>query len=266
MRYQILMLFTLTIILASCGADYQYGEDTLNLSASLPKRWSQSRLPVQLKVTSSFDSDSFNSINNMGQQWNDANTQGDFFSMTHNGVERNYDHADKYLDGEMGIYNLTTWPTPLPSEALAVTQTFSTIKTDNSGNQFVEIFHVDVLLNNEDHTIANTKTAGSYYLQTIMIHELGHAIGLKHYEGYWENSVMTPSISTLHSFNKLYDYDKENIDEHYYGVSSAGRQFVVGAQSSGEDIHVESSLVPGTNIIRTVYEIRKSHLPKFLLK
>ena len=47
---------------------------------------------------------------------------------------------------------------------------------------------------------------------------------------------------------------------------TAGRQFITGAQSSGEDIHVESSIVPGTNIIRTVYEIRKSDIPKYLFK
>lgn len=273
MKKQLVALFTrlfLTIILlGGCGAAYKYDEGYLNLSASLPKKWKVSALPVRLKVSDSFDASSFTSINNMAAKWNDAYTGGEFFQLTHNTSEKNYAHADNYLDNEMGIYNLTNWPAPLPGEALAVTQTFSNINQEN-GQQYIEIFHVDVLINNEDHNVSNVKSAGSYYLQTIMIHELGHALGLRHYEGYWEPSVMIPAISEYHTFNSLYDYDVQNINQHYFGTTTAtARTFArasLATEPADEDIHVEHSILPGTNIIKSVYEIRKKHFPPFLYK
>lgn len=257
--------FVLTVMfLSSCGADYKYDEGYLNLSASLPKKWRISALPVRLKVSDSFDASSFTAINNMAEEWNGAYDGGSFFELTHDSNEKNYGHADNYLDNEMGIYNLSTWPVPLPSQALAVTQTFSNIKEEN-GKQYLEIFHVDVLINNEDHNVSNVKSAGSYYLQTIIIHELGHALGLRHYEGYWEPSVMIPAISEYHTFNSLYNYDVENINEHYFD-STVNAQRQTLSVLPKEDIHEDHTLLPGTNIIKSVYEIRQKHLPKFLLK
>jgi hypothetical protein len=247
--------------LAACGAKMDYGQEYIELSQNLPKRWALSSLPINLKVTSSLDTDSFNSIAAMGQQWNDANSEDvDFFNTTHTAVEKNYAHADTYLDNEMGIYNLTSWPEPLPSEALAVTQTFSNVKTDAFGNKYVEVFHVDILINNEHHNVNNVKTFGSYYLQTIMLHEMGHTLGLRHYSDYEYSSVMVPSISTLHSFNTLYAYDVDTINNKYYGVSE-GSGRVMAATARAEDVRIESSLIEGTNIIRTIYEIRESGCP-----
>lgn len=255
MRYQILMVLTFTLFLSACGN--QIGDDAsyLQLADSLPKKWSLTSLPVTLKVSDTFDNDSFLVIQNMGQEWNAANANSqDFFSITQTTSEKNYDHSDKYLDGEMGIYNLTTWPTPLPQEALAVTQTFSHIK-DSNGVKYTEIFHVDILVNNEYHVISNVKSFGSYFLQTILIHELGHAIGLRHYTGNFDFSVMTSSISTLNSFNELYSYDITAINELYYPTAGSG--VARASLTADTHIHSESELIPGTNIIRTIHELRK---------
>ncbi len=201
------------VFLISCGG--AGSDSSAQAVASDSTRWLNSSLPISLKVSSSFSLAAEQAaISNSAAEWSTAvENQVTFISSTLPTTSNKvYSSLSSYNDGEMGVYQLTTWPSSLPSTALAVTQLFG-YQNSNGG---VVITHADILVNEDSYSFStNGADFTKYDFETVMLHELGHFLGLAH-QSYTANSVMIPSISlsdvnrtstTLDRANMAYNYE-----------------------------------------------------------
>jgi hypothetical protein len=197
-------------------------------TTGLPARWSSSKLssPLSVKVSSAFDtdftagdydSDGYGPIRQMMKLWNESTTLYDFFNLSEANVgNREYSNLTDYYyqDGaQFGIYKSNSWFSDVSSAALAVTQYYGNKRTSSTGSQYVEIIHADIILNYASYTFTTDRfDFGSYDLPTVMLHELGHLLGLGHYSHPY--AVMAPTLASYEVKRDLF-YDKTNIANLY---------------------------------------------------
>lgn len=255
-----LSLVLLLFILASCGAQYEYESRADYLLGNQKSKVSPNILPLQIKVTDSFSTDEFNGIQTMGDKWSaGVSDQLDFFDYAHTASELNHADPNSYLDSEMGIYRLTSWPNAFPSDALAITQTYGERKNVGQADEYVEIYHVDILINDEFYDFSNSYKLNHYDLQTVMIHELGHSIGLNHYIDPWVFSVMSSEISQYSVYTDIYAADITSIGDLYFPSTQAASRIyaLVGENEIEKDVKFKESYEsPGLGIVRVIQELR----------
>jgi hypothetical protein len=182
-------------------------------------------------------------VDQMKDKWDDQVASKDLFTGASSNNELVSDpvYADikDYYYAEsspiLGIYIRDAsegWFSGVSSSALAVTQYFGTV--DPSG--YLKIIHADIFINSAIHNFSLNQTSGAYHLPTVILHELGHFLGLHHSSGF--SDVMYPSLAQNYDKSALSDGDKTAIRNLYEGSSVSafsGQGFVVGHQSSGED-------------------------------
>lgn len=183
-------------------------------STSSAARWDSYDLGVKV-ATDVFDATENNLIVSMGNSWETAASGLNFFNF---GTTTNKDYAnlDDFYDGEMGIYKSSNWFHQVSPTALAITQYFGY----RSGS-FISLVHADIIVN-DSGLFAFTNNlpapAGHYDLPSIIVHELGHFLGLSH--NLSESSVMRPSLSSGSSNRTLTAADTRDIRNRYgMGVS-----------------------------------------------
>jgi hypothetical protein len=165
-------------------------------SSLAPSKWpSNSNFPINLRVGTNFNTDESDAIKNSANAWS-AST-GDrvqFFETSNTTSPVGTNKLSGYKDSVMGVYRLDTWPSDLPAMALAVTQIYGTKVNIGSSSERIEINHADVLVNFDYFTFTTTNAWG-YDLETVILHELGHFLGLYHETSSAHDSVMYPTIS-----------------------------------------------------------------------
>ena len=160
----------------------------------MDSKWSEDQFPVELKYGDSFTSSEVSAIESAGNSWSEAtDNQLTFFDITPSSIssKSNIDHYD---DRELGVYKLNSWPADLPATALAVTQIYGEPGTDKNGKSAINIDHADILVNYEFYNFVTDDSWG-YDLESIILHEMGHFLGLKHNQDSSEVSIMYPTIS-----------------------------------------------------------------------
>ncbi len=210
-----LALLCIIFFLVSCGGVGQEG-GTATFSSTAGNYWSTSVFPVDLKVGNTFASDEVTAIDDMAVEWSDAvENKMTFFQSVTSTTNKEYTNTNNYNDGEQGVYQLNTWPSDFPTTALAVTQLFA-IPNSNGGYR---ITHADILINEEFYNFTtNPSDFGNYDFHTVVLHELGHFLGLGH-ESFSVDSVMQPSVSKLDANRVTTDADRGNIAA-LYGLST----------------------------------------------
>ena len=174
-------IFIFWLTFTSCEKQEQGEVDkgsTSALSKQLEKsRWSsQSVFPAQIKYGNSFDATEITAIENSANSWSSSvDNQITFFDVQPSNIE-NKNNLDLYDDSELGIYKLTQWPTELPQTALAVTQIFGSSMKSTSGD-YIKIDHADILINYDSFSFSTDDSWG-YDLETVILHEMGHFLGL----------------------------------------------------------------------------------------
>lgn len=115
----------------------------------------------------------------------------------------------------MGIY-MATSPIPELSGYLAVTQIFYSSSTDENGRFFLKMNHVDVIVNAAEYNISSdANDDSSYYYGTLLLHELGHSLGIGHIkDGIMTNTGMTTEEDRV----TLNDSEIATIISKYSGV------------------------------------------------
>ncbi len=205
------------------------GSSSFN-SNTTPVRWSTGLLSSGLDLRISTDiSDNFvgadndssgrNPIEQMLKNWNEASSLT-FFQLPANDIA-NKDTGDlnSYKnDGVLGIYRSDNWFSNVSSQALAITQYFGYRRNVGSSSEYVELFHADILLNYRDYSFSTDSTSGTYDLASVVLHELGHFVGLSHVNSYATASVMQPYLGMSDEVRSLFNYDRSSVQE-LYGVS-----------------------------------------------
>lgn len=243
------------LTLSSClkqGTNRQSsGGSTSFDSETTPVRWSAAALNggldvrVSTSITNTFvgadyDSSGRNPVEQMFNNWNQASSLT-FFKLPA-GTVSNKDNGDlnSYkTDGVLGIYRSNTWFSNVSSQALAITQYFGYKRNAGTSSEYVELFHADILLNYRDYNFSTDSTSGTYDLASVVLHELGHFVGLSHVNAFSTASVMQPYLGMSDEVRNLFNYDKSSVQSLYglSGLSVAPSAFqVVSSQSTaGEE-------------------------------
>ncbi len=218
--------------MAACLRQRDYDPESSGAGTGSPdRRWSESRLSASLTVGTSEDiTNQFNpSIGTqMMERWNNAINGIVFFrTPSLNLTNQEYPDHESYLnDGEFGIYWHSTWFADISTSVLAIT-TFRGIRRQiETANEWVEIIHADIVVNGLHNFSADPLDSTTYHLPSVLLHELGHFIGLVHQlDG--RPAVMAPSLSRVDSYDTPFLAD----DEALQGIYSSSINSVSGLDS-----------------------------------
>jgi hypothetical protein len=202
---QILLLAPI-LILMSCTPTKTVEPQTTsgNINVYAPYMWAANAFPRTMKISNSFSNDEVTEIQDMGAQWETKLNNKNFFADTWertpevSSPSMQLDNLGK--DGVLGIYKIANWPQDedsgnyLSGGALAVTQIFGRRFNIGASNEYVRIEHADILLNDDFYPFRLNAGPG-YDLRTVVLHEMGHFLGLNHNISD-TSSVMYPSVDS----------------------------------------------------------------------
>lgn len=196
------LLLTLGLMIASSCTPTKTVESDVGggaINSEAPYLWSGSAFPRDLRISNDFTAAELSNIQSMSNAWETAiDNKKNFFTNTNRTPEvsePNLDLDELGDDDVNGVYKITHWPLELNAGALAVTQLFGRRYNIGDNDEYVRIEHADVLINENlyDFRTVDGAGGGSYDLRTVVLHELGHFLGLSHKYG---DTVMVPSIGT----------------------------------------------------------------------
>lgn len=218
----LMTLFSL-ILLASCkqsGSESgSSGAPQIQPGTCALGKWTNLGTPLNLKMSSEFSADftnadlvdGLNPLEQMAKAWNTAVAPGTtLFQVPFATTNVSGDNSlTSFRDGELGIYKSFNWFTNVSANALAITQFYGIVKSDNSLGIYIDLTHADIIVNYRDFASDFTMTGNplvDYDLPTIVLHEMGHFLGLCH-ESY-ANSIMAPYYFTTQRSLKTFDTNK----------------------------------------------------------
>jgi len=221
-----LILFV-SLLLTACNSDdlpspnsiTPSGSDSQNTSTGteVPAKWPSSSFPLVIGISEDFTDGERSDFEAMGDKWEAAgNFEADFFEYKAASVSnRDLQSIEDYYDDEMGIYKNSKWYANGGERALAITQFFFLFVDRGGPNEHFELTHSDIILNVHHYSFSSDGTGGTYDLPSIILHEMGHFLGLYHVENYSVSSVMHPYISQGNQKREPYDHDEEIISRKY---------------------------------------------------
>lgn len=263
----IVILFLLGLI--SCGQDSPFTKN-VNTPASYSPieitkdqilRWSDNNLEsgLPLKIASEVADDLNHDEDDVAMEWNNVLPQRTFFALPFPTVtNREKTSLNSYFDDEMGIYKSKNWFSELGPGVLAITQFFGVRRTQG-GHEYIEFQHADIIVNYRDYSFSsNMLDATTYDLPSVLLHEMGHFVGLRH-EYTTTKSVMWPALRRNVSVRQLYPVDFQHLEDNYDGqevlpmavaISTPKTESVQGRfelRADGDCVHFISGQNVGTH-------------------
>jgi hypothetical protein len=259
---------TFLLILLLCLSCAKKSDDSVTSPTNIDMdkmRWNLSEFPIQLKVSANLDPTSQNIVSDVMDVW-EAAANINFFNATETTPVLNftrlsdYYYSDKYVNG---VYLATNEVDELGADSLAVTQIFFTRSTDSSLNTYYHIIHTDIVLNGFHYDFStDIHDNANYYLLTLVLHEMGHVLGL----GHKSTGIMYPYMSTDDKQDSLSSYDIDLINSKYNPANSfmAGLQPENSSEVLGGEVeerillHLPASRVFSNRLLANSFQ-KKSH-------
>lgn len=257
-----LLLSSILLLLVSCEPPTQAtikASSSAASSAMAPSKWPKSAFPLKVKISSDFNSDEIAAIEDMGDAWNDSVNYQETFIDNDGPTAPKTNNLNSYVDSLIGVYRLDSWPSELPGTALAVTQIYGTRKNVGRSSEYIRIDHADILINYENFSFTTDYSWG-YDLQTIVLHEMGHLLGLYHDDSSVDESVMFPTITR--SVDNRYPHNRD-IDtlKNKYGLSGGATsnafRMPASAQASSPDTDSDEEVIIQFEIMADGSEVKK---------
>jgi hypothetical protein len=206
----------LALLIVSCTPSTEVVEgssSTAAVNAEAPYVWGNKTFPKSIGISNSFNSDEKLAMTQMGAAWTSSVSAGDPFFSFSDLPNNNYNLERN--DGVLGIYRVDDWNenfTPNDQVApIAITQLFGRRYNTGSANEYVSIEHADILINYDDFSFSSEqdplqKDSIEYDLHTVVLHEMGHFLGLSHIPTYSlrPNSESLSSRSTYKASSVMY--------------------------------------------------------------
>jgi hypothetical protein len=241
-----LSLIFLFAVVSCMGTKVEENVTNGNINALAPYLWSDKSFPKTIQISNDFLGPEVTNIEAMSTAWHDTvgNTNFFGFGLRATEVSNNINNMDTFYDNVMGIYKTTSWPDGLPTSALAVTQIFGRRYNTGSSYEFVNIEHADILVNYEIFNFDTADTGSGYDLRTVILHEMGHFLGLQHNTAVPRaQSVMYPSISSSESKRAPLQADINDMAGKYAIAMGGGAGGAIAAMSATKD-HVIDETKP----------------------
>lgn len=231
-----------------------------------PHIWGDKTFPKTVYLSDDFTPDEITNIVGMSGAWSNAISTNatapvTFFNHPNypaagykvDNISNTMGNSDELRDSIFAIYRTTNWPADLPS-ALAVTQLFGTRYNIGKSDEYLSIIHADIMVNYDNHDFrTNSVLINNFYdLQTVILHEMGHFIGLGH-RGYptpKASTVMYPSINDEEEkrYPKSIDIvdvaDKYDIALNTASPAIVGQKKVYQAKDAGTEVKMLIELYP----------------------
>lgn len=248
MIYRIFFL-SFCLFLFSCEESTQTVE-TQEYGLSLSTlAWNPSNFPtggrIQLSLSEDMADVVLGSTGDLGDEtwqvanlWDESVAGINFFQSQINIVPNlDYENLESYWDPagqtQIGIYNSEYWFNDVPSQAVAITQFYAVADSIN-GRSYYRLLHADIIFNSRNHDFSmSTNDSQRYHFPTVLLHELGHLLGLEHNLNFSSGSIMIPSFHRNYVQAQLSDVDENNLVNKYkiFNGRSSGLNFA--ASSSG---------------------------------
>ncbi len=220
------ILFFLLLVL-SCNPKEKTTQESTK--APIYYRWDTAKLqetPLNIVLAQDFlpvinteeaDASGLNPIELMAQKWNLAHPSFEFYSLPFTvGSNKIFTNLDDYLeDHEIGIYYSQEWYRELSPNSLAVTQFNGVRKNVGTSEEYFEMNHADILVNFRDFEYFTDSNKKVFDLLTVILHEMGHLLGLPHTKNPTISSVMSPYLDRGEKKRDLTQHDVENILKYY---------------------------------------------------
>lgn len=230
-----LLLLLLATLLSSCGDNMERGQVSLSSEMgggdlqSYRLLWNNSSSSsggpaLNVKISSSFLAEEQQIANSMMEEWNNSHAELKFFNTDQIEISDNLELSDvtAYKDNELGIYKSQQWFENVSPAALAITQFFGIRRDVGTIAERVELIHADIIVNYRYFDFSTTNDSnnnnygnGSYDLASVLLHELGHFLGLAHQSDFYSESIMHPYMSSYDVEQATYPQDRDDLQTNY---------------------------------------------------
>jgi len=257
------LVFILVISVTACENGDFNGENSIsdsnnddsekvNTSSFLPVSfWPSQAIEnngLQLKFSDEileFYNEDSSQLTQIIDQWNNSITNKTLLNNSIQEIENfePQDLEDYGSDNVFGIYVSNDWFTDQDRFALAITQYFGI--RNATGN--LELVHGDIIINNggdfEFFTDLSRGAPDAYDLSSILIHEIGHFLGLGH-QGFSADSIMRPTLRPFSTEREVYDLDKETIS-NLYPANEISTNAIIASSLSSQAPKNEKKVIRG---------------------
>lgn len=216
-------LFSLLfLIFALIGCNAKKAETSSgSISVDAPFIWEGPGFPKDIYVSTAYSTvDEQTKISDMLNAWEIALNNYNFFTLAGTETEKTttITSTSQLRDSKFAIYKADNgdWPYPEFPDALAITQIFAIRYNRGASNEYVAIQEADIIMNYDNFAFDDPLTF-DYDFRTVLLHELGHFLGLQHKPRTFPraNTVMYPSIFSYESKQAPLTVDSQDLASKY---------------------------------------------------